>query len=58
MDAYTDIQLLIVKGLQHDRLAEAEARRLTGRAPRPPVRDDPARLAHGLPRRVLTLIAR
>jgi hypothetical protein len=58
MDAYTDIQLLIVKELQHDRLTEAEARRLTRRAPRPPVHDDRARLARGWPRRVLALIAR
>jgi hypothetical protein len=58
MDAYADIQLLTVKELQRDRLAEAEARRLARRAPRPVVLGDGARPGHRLPRRVLTLIAR
>jgi hypothetical protein len=58
MDAYTDIQLLIVKELQRERLAEAETRRLTRRAPRPPAGDQRAGRTHGWPGRLLPLIDR
>ena len=55
MDGDTDIQLLIVKQLQRERLVEAEARRLARDAARPPVRDATRRAANGWPRRVLAL---
>lgn len=55
MDAYT--RALMVKELQRERLAEAEARRLARRAPRPAVRGYRARLAHGWPRCVLAQLA-
>jgi hypothetical protein len=52
MDAYTDTQMLIVRQMQRDRLAEADATRLRG-APRPPVPDARRGATGGWPRRVV-----
>jgi hypothetical protein len=56
MNRYADIQLMIVRQRQRDRLAEAAATRLTRRAPRPPAGDPRRYPTREWRRRVLAVL--